>query len=85
MSLNSALSLKEISEELNCSYTYVCDVLNYKDNFNLVKGLNNENEYFLFTDILEKKLITTPEKRILNGYDFNNNEKVYLKGFGFKF
>jgi hypothetical protein len=82
---NFSLTPIEISEILNCSYTHVCECLDYKHDYKIVKGLCVENEYFLFTDILEKKIITDSEKTIKNGYDFNNNEKVYLRGYGFKF
>jgi hypothetical protein len=82
---NPFLSITEISEKLGCSYLTVCGYLEHKDNYKLVKGLNIENEYFLFTDVLEKKIISTPDKKIENGFEFNANEKTYLRGYGFKF
>jgi len=79
------LELKEIALMFKCSYTYVCQSLEQKNEYLVVSGLNNENEYFLFTSLVEKTIKTDYENKVINAYDFNTREKVFLKGYGFKF
>lgn len=82
---NPFMSVKDISESIGCSYSYTCECLETAYEYFIVGSLNTENEYFLFTDIVEKTIKTDCQKRIQNGYDFNSKEKVFLKGYGFKF
>jgi len=78
------LSIKEIADILECSYDYVSKTLDYKHNYKVVISLCKENEYYLFTDFLEKTIKTKPDMTIMNSFDFNIDEKMYLRGWGFK-
>lgn len=81
---NPNQSIYSIAKDFNISPNYVSELLENKE-LDVVKSLTESNVYFLFTEILEKKILTTPENIILNGFDFSQKEKDYLKTFGFKF
>ena len=81
---NPNLTMREMAKNLKLdvsSVGFALDSIDYK----IVSSLTESNTYFLFTDFLEKKVITDPYKIVQNGYDFNDKERVFLKGWGFKF
>ena len=81
---NSNLTTLEIANNLKLNVTNVNLALDSVD-YKVVSSLIEANTYFLFTDFLEKKIITTPDKYVENGIDFNEKEKAFLRGWGFKF
>jgi len=82
---NPFMPIIEIANNLKCAYSTACEYLYNENNYKVVKGLCVDNEYFLFTDLLEKKITSDNDRFIKNGLDFNEKEKTYLRGFGFKF
>jgi hypothetical protein len=81
---NSNLTMREIAYNLKLDPSTIGFALDSID-FHIVSSLNESNIYFLFNDFQEKKVITDPYKNIQNGFEFNQKEKVFLKGWGFKF
>lgn len=81
---NSNLTMREIAKNMNLDVSTIGFALDSVD-YKVVSSLIEANTYFLFTDFLEKKVITTPEKHVENGIDFSEKEKVFLRGWGFKF
>jgi len=76
-------TLDEIAERFNISKSTASVYLTNKDDLNIVKSLNEANLYFLFNNITERKICTEKDGRtIVNSYDFNFEEKRYMKSFG---
>lgn len=81
---NSDLTLEQIAKELNIDKSTVQIALS-NENLSVVASEHEGNVYFLFTDFLEKKIVTDSEKNVKNTPDFNYYEKTFLAGYGFKF
>jgi hypothetical protein len=81
---NPNLSIYSISEIVGLSPTQVSEYLN-NDSLYLTASLSESNLYFLFTSILEKRVVTDPFKNVRNGYQFSQKEKDFLRSYGFNF
>lgn len=81
---NPNKTLQEIADDLNECKSVVSEILSITDYF-ILPILNEENTFFLFSELFEKKILTDPYKIIKNGYDFSEKEKTFLRGYGFKF
>jgi hypothetical protein len=81
---NPNLSIYSISEIVGLKPTQVAEYLN-NDSLYLTASLNESNLYFLFTSILEKRVVTDPFKNVRNGYHFSQKEKDFLRSYGFNF
>lgn len=81
---NPNLTMLQMAENLKLNFSTVGFALDSID-FNIVSSLNEPNVYFLFNDFQEKKVTTDPYKNVINVFEFNQKEKVFLKGWGFKF
>lgn len=81
---NPNLTLEQIAKELNIDKSTVQIALS-NENLSVVASNNEGNVYFLFTDFLEKKIVTDSKKNVKNTSDFNYYEKTFLRGYGFKF
>lgn len=80
------LTLEEIANHFNISESQVSVYLTNEDNLNIVKSLNEANLYFLFNNLTERKIHTENDGiTIINNYDFNANEKIFIQSFGLKF
>jgi len=80
---NPDKTLDEIAERFNICKSTASVYLTNKDDLNIVKSLNEANLYFLFNNITERKICTENDGRtIINAYDFNHDEKRYMKSFG---
>lgn len=77
-------TLEDISNKFNLTKSTVGSYLTNKDNLNIVPSLNESNLYFLFSNIMERKIVTeTNGRTITNSYDFNFEDKTFMSSFGF--
>lgn len=81
---NPNLSVIKIAEALKLDKS-VCSLALDRKEFHITASLSEANLYFLFNEFQEKKVITTPDRIIKNGFDFAEAEKVFLRSWGFKF
>ena len=81
---NSDYTLEMIAKKLDIDKSTVQIALSH-ENLNVVASKHNGNVYFLFTDFLEKRIETFEKKKVKNTTDFNEYEKTFLRGYGFRF
>ena len=81
---NSDYTLEMIAAKLSIDKSTVQIALSH-ENLNVVASKHEANVYFLFTDFLEKRIETDLEKKVKNTPDFNDYEKTFLRGYGFRF
>jgi len=81
---NPNYSIYTISEITGVSSSQVADYLSNNDLY-LTPSFSEANIYFLFTSILEKKIITDIDKNVQNGFQFSQKEKDFIKSFGLTF
>ncbi len=81
---NSDYTLEMIAAKLSIDKSTVQFALSH-ENLNVVASKHEANVYFLFTDFLEKRIETDLKKKVKNTPDFNDYEKTFLRGYGFRF
>ena len=78
---NPNLSIYDIAKIENVTPSTVASHLDNKD-FSITKSLTQSNVYYLFTNLLEKEIITDNQNVMQNCNFFTAGEKDYIKKFG---
>lgn len=77
-------SLEELSNKFELPKSTIQGYLTNKEELNIVASQNESNLYFLFSNLMERKIVTENDGRtIINSFDFNFNEKIFMRSFGF--
>jgi hypothetical protein len=82
------LTLKQLGKLFDksesCIQRIMVEARNYEIPIFVVASECEENLYFVFNGINERKLHTDFDKFVLNGYHFNQAEKEQIRKLGFK-